>query len=370
VKLVYVITRGDAVGGASIHVRDVAREMLARGHDVTVLVGGEGPVTEQFQTAGVPFRSLKHLRRSIHALKDLAAFRELESSLAELRPDLVSTHTSKAGWLGRAACRQLNIPVIYTPHGLTVGDRMGRLNGILFSKAERIAGRWTDAMVCVCEYERDLALANSLAARERLHVIHNGVRDIPDSLLANLQRAPKRIVSVARMEAPKDHATLLHAFAAVDPSWTLELIGDGPLEPAVREQARQLGIAARVHVRGYLSDPAEALSRAQLFVLSSRSEGFPRSILEAMRAGLPVIASDVGGVKESVSHGRSGILVKPSSVESLGEALVQLTNDLEMRQRMGAEGHQIQVSRFRFDAMIAKTAGLYEMLVNRNVVTV
>jgi glycosyltransferase involved in cell wall biosynthesis len=363
VRLVYVITRGDAVGGASIHVRDVAREMIARGHEVTVLVGGEGDVTRQFATAEVPYRVLRKLQRSIHPLNDLSAFHELKSALSDLGPDLVSTHTAKAGWLGRAACARLDIPVIYTPHGLTVGDRLGRVQGTMFRQAERLASGWTDAMVCVSEAERDLALATKLAPRERLHVIHNGVRDIPDSLRADLQQAPNRIVSIARFEAPKDHPTLLRAFAAVDPSWTLELIGDGPLEEPIRTLARQLGIGSRVVFRGYLSDPAEALSHARAFVLSSRSEGFPRSILEAMRAGLPVIATDVGGVNEAVSHGKSGMLVKASSVESMQAALVQLTGDREMRQRMGVEGHQIWVSRFRFSGMIAKTADLYAMLV-------
>ena len=362
-KLVYVITRGDAVGGASIHVRDVAREMLARGHEVSVLLGGEGEVTRQLAAAAVPYRVLRKLQRSIHPLKDLSAFHELKSILSDLRPDLVSTHTAKAGWLGRAACAQLGIPVLYTPHGLTVGDRLGAARGILFSKAERIAGRWTDALVCVSGAERDLALATRLLPMDRLHVIHNGVRDIPDSLRADLRLAPKRLVSIARMEAPKDHATLLRAFAAVDPSWMLELVGDGPLEQGVRELAGRLGIASRVHFRGYLSDPAEALAQAQAFILSSKSEGFPRSVLEAMRAGLPVIASDVGGVKEAVSHGRSGILVKPSSVEPMEAALLQITGDLEMRQRMGTDGHQIWQSRFRFDGMIAKTADLYATIV-------
>jgi glycosyltransferase involved in cell wall biosynthesis len=362
-KLAYIITRGDAVGGASIHVRDVAREMIARGHAVTVLIGGEGDVTRQLAAAGVPYRSLRHLQRSIDPVKDLSAFHELKATLADVRPDLVSTHTAKAGWLGRAACARLDLPVIYTPHGLTVGDRMGRASGMLFRRAERLASGWTDAMVCVSEAEKDLALATDLAPRERVHVIHNGVRDIPDSLRADLQRTPNRIVSIARLEAPKDHATLLRAFAAaVDPSWTLELVGDGPLEQSIRATVQQLGIASRVVFRGYLADPAEALSNAQAFVLSSKSEGFPRSVLEAMRAGLPVIASDVGGVKEAVSHGNSGMLVQASSVESMRAALVLLTSDRERRQRMGVEGHQIWVSRFRFDRMVAKTADLYAML--------
>ena len=129
VRILYVVTRADAVGGASIHVRDMAREMIVRGHAVIVLTGGEGPVTDLLQAAGVPYRPLRSLRRSIHPIRDLLAARELAAAVREFEPDLISVHTAKAGWIGRAVAARLGIPAIYTPHGWSIGDRTGAACG-------------------------------------------------------------------------------------------------------------------------------------------------------------------------------------------------------------------------------------------------
>ena len=128
------------------------------------------------------------------------------------------------------------------------------------------------------------------------HVIYNGVRDISPNW-AEREREPVRLISVARLEAPKDHATLLEALGTLRGfEWELELVGDGPLAGTIREQTVRLGLGERVRFAGYVPDPAPLLAQAHVFVLSSLSEGFPRTILEAMRAGLPVdVLSDRGG---------------------------------------------------------------------------
>lgn len=366
-RIVYLITRADAVGGASIHVRDMARWMLDRGHEAVVLVGGRGPVTAQLSSLGVPFRPLGHLRRAVNPLRDFAAFRELSRALAELKPDLVSAHSAKAGWIGRAAAHKLGLPVLYTPHGWTIGDRLSRAQGLLYRQAERMAARWSGAIVCVCEYERRLALEKRVARPEQLRVIYNGVHDVPQALRARPAASPVGFVSVARFEAPKDHDTLLRAFARLPvEGWTLSLVGGGPGEARARRLARELGIESKVSFAGYLPDPAEALARAQVFVLCSRSEAFPRSVLEAMRAGLPVAASGVGGVAEAVAHGRTGWLVPRGSVEALAGALARLIRDPGERERFGAAARQNYETRFRFERMAEKTMALYTETIEKS----
>ncbi|HWR54474.1 MAG TPA: glycosyltransferase, partial [Bryobacteraceae bacterium] len=257
-RIAYVVTRADAVGGASIHVRDLAREVLGTGHEAMVFVGGRGPVTAQLEAAGVPFHSLNHLMREIKPDADIRAYFELSHALRTWRPDLVSTHTAKAGWLGRAAAARLGLPAIYTPHGWPIGDRISRAHGVIFTGAERLAARWAAAIICVSESERRLALARRIAPPERLHVIHNGVRD--SALRGHPEVQPPRLVSVARFEAPKDHATLLRALAELrDLEWGLDLVGEGPLEHETTRLARVLGLADRVRFLGYRSDPAEIL---------------------------------------------------------------------------------------------------------------
>ena len=164
-RIAYVVTRADAVGGATIHVLEMAQAMLRRGHEVAVFVGGVGEARDRLAESGASVHSLRFLRRAIHPVSDLRALAELTAALREFRPALVSTHTAKAGWIGRAACARLGIPVLYTPHGLPVGRRMRGLGSALFGLAERVAAPWADAIVCVSESERCVALARHLATR-------------------------------------------------------------------------------------------------------------------------------------------------------------------------------------------------------------
>lgn len=359
-RIAYVITRADAVGGATVHVRDLARAMCERGQEALVLVGGTGPVTDQLTVAGVPFQSLRSLGRAVRPWLDARAFFELVGALREFRPDLVSTHTAKAGWLGRAACARLGIPVIHTPHGWPVAGRLPGPQAVMFELAERIASRWARAVVCVCEEERRVALEKGFARPGQAQVIYNGVRDVPHALRAVPASCPVRIVSVARFEAPKDHATLLRALARLGAlDWELELVGDGPLEPAMRALAKKLGIAGRVRFLGYQPDAAPVLARAQLFVLASRSEAFPRSVLEAMRAGLPVVASRVGGLAEAVDNEKNGVLVPRDDIGGLSAALGGLIADVHRRQRLGAAARLTYESRFRLERMVEATFALY-----------
>jgi glycosyltransferase involved in cell wall biosynthesis len=357
VKIAYVITRGDAVGGASIHVRDLAHAVRERGHDARVFLGGTGPVTEMLVSADVPFTVLRHLGRDINPVRDAQAWSELKHALAGWQPDLISAHTAKAGWLGRAAGRALGIPVIYTPHGLAVGDRLGRVQGHVFTLAERIAAPWAAAIVCVSEAEKQLALQKRISLPDRLTVIQNGVHD--NGLRARPAAEPPRIVCVARLEPPKDHQTLFAALRSLlHLQWELVLVGDGPLEAELRASAGE-----RVRFLGAVPDPSRVLAESQLFVLPSRSEGFPRSILEAMRAGLPVVASDVGGVREAVEAEVSGLVVPPVSPYALAEALKTLLTQPLKRERMGSAGHLRYQERFRFEAMLSRTLRLYATIV-------
>jgi glycosyltransferase involved in cell wall biosynthesis len=170
-----------------------------------------------------------------------------------------------------------------------------------------------------------------------------------------------RIVSVARLEPPKDHRTLLRALALLRAEdWQLEIVGGGPEETSARELAAALGIGGRVRWAGYQTDPAAALASAHVFVLSSLSEGFPRSILEAMRAGLPVIASDVGGVSEAVVDSANGYLVPRQDPDSLARALEKLLKHETERERLGAAARRMYEERFRFERMFEKTSALYD----------
>ena len=361
-RITHIVTRGDDLGGAQVHVRDLCAGLRAAGHEVTVLAGGRGVFTLQLEQSRIPWRNIRHLRAPIHPARDTAALFEVVSALRDLRPDLVATHTAKAGMLGRAAARILGIPSIFTPHGWSIGDRISRKQGLLFRALETIAAKVTDRIVNVCEYERLLARDCRVARADKLAVVYNGLPDVDEGFLAKPAAQPPRVAMVARMAAPKDHATLLRAAAGLskDEPWTLELAGGGPREDALREMAENLGIPGRVTFRGFQRDVAGILAGAQVLALSSASEAFPYVILEAMRAGLPVVASKVGGIPEAVVHGETGLLFPAGDAEALRACLSLLLGNPRLRREMGAAGRRRFLNHFTLERMLSGTQRVYD----------
>ncbi|HME92314.1 MAG TPA: glycosyltransferase family 4 protein, partial [Myxococcaceae bacterium] len=288
-----MLTRSDTVAGVQVHVRDLAKALIAKGHEVTVLVGGSGPYTEDLKRNQVPYRTVPALVRPLRPARDALAALQIRRQLKELKPDIVSTHSSKAGWLGRIAARSLGLPVTFTAHGWAFTPGVPSRAAAFYRFAEKVAAPWTTRIITVAEHDRDLALRKGVGRPEQIATIHYGIPSIPDALRAFPEREPPRIIMVARLEFQKDHQTLLRALAGLlDRQWTLELVGDGPRENEMRALVAQLGIGGRVEFAGLCSDVAQRLARAQIYALISNYEGFPISILEGMRAGLPVIASD------------------------------------------------------------------------------
>jgi glycosyltransferase involved in cell wall biosynthesis len=194
--------------------------------------------------------------------------------------------------------------------------------------------------------------------------VHNGMPDVDQGLRANPGRSPVRLAMVARFEAQKDHTTLFKALAHLrQQPWHLDLIGDGPLLPQAEGMVRELGLADRVRFWGQSMSVDQRLADAQVALLITNWEGFPRSILEAMRAGLPVVASAVGGVAESVRDGVNGFLIPREDVEGLRQRLGQLLTDPDLRVRMGRSGREQYERNFTLDHTVRKTLAVYREIV-------
>ena len=360
-RIVIMLTRSDTVAGVQVYVRDLATALLAKGHEVTVLVGGNGPFTEDLKRNQVPYRTVPALVRPMRPARDALAALQIRRQLKELRPDLVSTNSSKAGWLGRLAARSLGLPVTFTAHGWAFTPGVPPRAAALYRIAEKVAAPWTTRIITVAEHDRELALRKGVGRPEQIATIHYGIPSIPDALRAVPEREPPRIIMVARLEFQKDHETLFRALAGLlDREWTLELVGDGPREEQMRALAGQLGIGGRVQFSGLCSDVAQRLARAQIYALISNYEGFPISILEGMRAGLPVIASDVAGVRESVQDGRTGLVVPPRDAAATRAGLEKLLSSSALRRQMGEAGRKRFEERFTLDKMVDATLAVYE----------
>ena len=363
-RIAYLITRMDDLGGAQVHVRDLALAMKNMGHQVVVLCGGDGAFTQQLLAAGVDCQPIPALQRSLHALRDFQAFLEIRRRLVALRPDLLSLHSSKAGWLGRLAGAQLGIPTVFTAHGWSFSGGLPRFRAGLYLWFEKLLAPLTRQLICVSKADRELGLAHGLAPADRICLIHNGVHDVASDLRARTALHPPRLVMVARFQEPKDHAGLFRALAALNTrDWSLELVGGGPLLEEMCALAAQLGLEQQLIFSGECTDVEVRLAKAQIFILLSRREGFPRSILEAMRAGLPVIASQVGGIAEAVDQGASGFLLPANDYGgALQASLESLLVSPELRGRMGVEGRIRYEREFSFAAMLDKTLEIYRRM--------
>ena len=354
------MTRAEPVGGVQIHVRDLAVAAKARCHLPVVITTGQGPLVDDLRAQNIPTVLLRHLSVPINPVRDLRALREIRAVLRHLGPDLLAVHSSKAGILGRLAGRSLNIPTILTAHGWNFTPGIPEFPAAVYRQIERLVGSFTSKVITVSEFDRQLALDARIAAADRFVTVYNGIPDVPPPLRADPGRTLVRLVIVARFEPQKDHPTLLRALAGLqDHPWELDLIGDGPLRGQMESLATTLGIGGRVRFLGQRTDVGQILAQAQVSLLVTNWEGFPLSILEAMRAGLPVVASAVAGIGESVRDEETGYLVPRGDVDALQDRVLRLLTSPDLRVRLGSSARTRYEQHFTLDHFVTKTLAVY-----------
>jgi glycosyltransferase involved in cell wall biosynthesis len=362
-RIAFVVTRANPIGGVQIHVRDLAVTLKSRGHEPTVVVGGGGPLIDVLRQAEVPVVVLPRLVVPIHPVSDFRALGDIRTALAEVKPDIIPVHSSKAGILGRIAAHRLGIPAVLTAHGWNFTPGISAVPAAAYRQIERLAGPLASRIITVSEFDRKLAIEANIAAAERIVTVYNGIPDIPASLRANPAAPTPRLLMVARFGPQKDHRTLLHALGGLKHQpWALDLVGEGPLSGEMQSLAASLGLGDRVRFLGQRLDVPEILAQAQISVLATNWEGFPLSILEAMRAGLPVVATAVAGVPESVVDGSTGYLVRRGDADALRERLQPLLVDPELRRRQGMAGRSSYERQFTLETFVDKTLEVYETI--------
>jgi glycosyltransferase involved in cell wall biosynthesis len=356
-RILYLVTRAER-GGAQTHVLDLACSMRPD-FEVSVATGEEGFLTEACRERAIPVYVLPHLQREVRPITDARGFGEIWQLIRKLRPDLLHLHTFKAGFLARLAGRILGIPSVYTIHAWLYGTAaVSRFSSALSGPCERLAARWCERIITVSRAGARIVRGHRIGSPSKLVTIHNGLPDCSEQAQLSPTETPV-ITMVARFIEGKDHDLLLRAFARIPKGPRLRLVGDGPTRASVENLARELGIREQVDFLGNRDDVASLLATSDVFVLASRSEMLPISILEAMRAGLPVIASDVGGVGEAVTHNENGFLVPSGSVSALAQALIDLTTDYALRLRMGHAGRQRFTRQFLSSSMQERTRCIY-----------
>jgi glycosyltransferase involved in cell wall biosynthesis len=358
VRIVEFITRGDDMGGAQLHVVDMARQLMADGHDVLVLTGPAGVVTDRLSEHGVSWQSIPGVQREIDLVSDIRAVRSLVRVLRAWQPDVVACHSSKAGILGRIAARIVGVPVVFTVHGCAFTEGISPRRRRLFRVIERWFSRMAAALICVSGFDRELGEQAGIPP-DLLVPIHNGIPDLSGPVPPLPGAGPLQVVMVGRFVPQKDQQLLVRALAGVD-GVEAHFVGDGPELEGVASLARSIGVADRCAFHGFQRDVNRYLAASHVFCLISNWEGFPIATLEAMRAGRPTIVSDAGGAAEAVLDGATGFVVPRGDVERLRRALSTLANDRAWLVTMGEAARRRYEAEFTFDRMYARTVGVYE----------
>jgi glycosyltransferase involved in cell wall biosynthesis len=362
-------------GGVGRHFLDLARGLADQGVKATcVYSAGRSDAQFQQRLARVNGVQLVEfpMRRAMH-WTDIVDLRGLVRLLRRLGPfDVIHGHSSKGGALSRLAARWLSIPSVYTPNAfVTLDPTLPSWRRSAYAWIERWLARHSSAVIAVSSDEARHARALGIAT-EKIHVVNNGIEqpEFPprEEVRSQLGLSPHDFVVgfVGRLSAQKAPENLLEAFLGVyarDAASALVLVGGGPLDAMLRARAEALGLNSRVKLLGDVV-ATQIMPAFDVFCLSSRYEGMPYVLLESLAAGLPIVATRVGGVKMCVEPEVNGLIVPPENVNALSAALLRLAGDRPLAQRFAAAS-AAKAGQFTAERMVAQTLDVYRDVLAR-----
>jgi glycosyltransferase involved in cell wall biosynthesis len=331
---------------------------------------------EEAKEQGVKVIMLTCMVRSIHPVKDFKALLSLTWLIFKEKPEIVHTHSSKAGILGRLAAKIAGVShIIHTPHGHVFYGHFGPFASRIFRWVEKIFSKFTDRMVALTDGEMDDYINLSVCPTEKLLKIHSGV-DIKKFMQANGNRVEKRrSLGLDQNEAVIGFVGWLlpikgpkYLLKAMDDVWqvyqdaSLVLVGKGDLDVDLRAEALKKNANGKVKFLGWREDIDEIMPLFDMLVLPSLNEGMGRVLVEAMAAGKPVVASRVGGIPDLVRDGVTGYLVPPADEKALANGIKKLLDDPAEAKQMGRRGQE-HCRQFSLEAMIEKLDALYSELI-------
>ena len=379
-KIAYVVTKSDG-GGAQRYVYDLATNIQRGYFDVSVLAGGSGPLFGELKKAGVITKAIPALERDIRIFADISAFLFLLRFFIRERPDIIHLNSPKIGGLGGVAAKIASLItghcslVVYTVHGWAFFEDRSFMTRWLIRFFSWLSSLTYDVVILVDRHDLDAAL--SFIPRQKCTLIPNGISPIATvprrearSLLLGTHRArqDESVVlmgTVAELTRTKGLRYLIEAAsilrtAAPVPRFKIVIVGDGDERMMLESLIKSNHVQDTVILRGRVDRAALYFSGLDVFVLPSVKEGLPYVILEAMSSGIPIIATDVGGIPDLVLDGTNGILVNPRNPLAIAEALQILINDPERRTSFGAQSKQIMTRQFGLEQMVTDTVRVYQ----------
>ncbi len=380
-KIIHVITRL-IVGGAQENTILTCEGLHELGHQVTLVTGPtngpEGSLVERARAGGYDYVEIPALIRSVNPWCDARARRYLAMEFRDRRPDVVHTHSSKAGILGRFAARDARVPIIvHTIHGMSFNRTQPWPLRKLFAWLEWTAARRCDAIVSVADALIEQSVAAGVCRREKMKTVYSGM-EVGDFTPTNYDREAVRqswgvgedeivVGTIARLFRKKGYEQLLPIMATAarrEPRLRFVLVGDGAQRADYEAELERLGLRKRTTLTG-LVPPAkipELLAGFDILAHTSQWEGLPRGVVQALLMRVPVVAFDIDGTPEVVLDGQTGRLIKLGDLDGFAEGLLALATDADARRRMGAVGRSHCLERFDWRRMVAALEELYQQL--------
>lgn len=381
IRIVRVIARLN-IGGPALHVTYLTEGLASRGYDTTLVAGeiarGEESMERIAADAGVEVVRLPGLSRELSPLRDLVAVRNLARIIRRVRPDLVHTHTAKAGAVGRMAALVAGRPrpvVVHTFHGHVLRGYFGTAGSLVFRAIETGLALVTDRLVAVSPEVQDELVALRVAPASKFEVVRLGIDLEPRVRFEGDPLEVRRRLGIpsetfivgwfGRMTAVKrtdDLVTMLAALRQRGVDALLLLVGDGDDRQRLEQRAHDLGLASSCLFVGYQEEVARWYAICDAVVLTSANEGTPVTIIEALAAGKPAVATRVGGVPDVVDEGETGYLVRPGDTHALAERLALIAADPERAREMGETGRARVLERYAVERLVGDIDALYRKL--------
>ncbi|HOX27705.1 MAG TPA: glycosyltransferase family 4 protein, partial [bacterium] len=380
VKVLHIITRLDR-GGSAMVMDDIVTGIDKNKFETHLLCGSFNGFSDKeadaLKNSCASFRIEPSLKRD-PGFSDVKALFKLYGIIRKGGFDIVHTHTSKAGFIGRIAARAARVPVvIHSTHGHVFYGYFGSLKTKLFILLEKIGAHFCDAVLCLTELEIRDHLKLGIGRRRLFEVVHSGV-DIkkfaspaspPSEVRAGLGIKPDATVigTVARLDPVKGVKHLIDAFGIISSSRNdtiLMIVGDGEERDALEALAADKGLSHRVLFLGFREDVPDLLHSMDIYVQPSLNEGYGKSIVEAMSAGLPIVASDVGGIPFLISNGTNGLLVPAGNSSALSDALEKIIFSEDMRKNISRNARESVSDIFSVENMIKKIEETYTRLLS------
>lgn len=360
-RVIHILGDSEYGGGSKI-VESIILASIRDGFDVGIL-STNIKMMDEAKKLGAHVHFLKCIKSNISPLSDLIGIIKLCIFLKRNRFDIVHTHTTKAGMIGRLASLLAGVPLIFhTVHGFAFSEHSGRFKVKFYALIERICAKACTKLITVSKYHKDWAVSLGIANPDKIIAIPNGLEN--DKKLVKSER--KQVIFVGRMVREKGVEDLLKAFAfllrekSIERDVVLELYGDGPDKPYFESLSDELGLIKHVTFYGFVKQEEMEIQSSSIFVLPSYREGFSISLLEAMSLGLPIVATNIGGNKEALANGEAGLLYTAGEVNDLARCLAELLNNPEKAKLLSLKAKTIFYQEYTLDKMTSSYISLYK----------